>query len=849
MTADIGPRTTAALASLTGDEKAALSAGDGFFTIAGVPRLGIGPFLTTDGPNGARGSSLFGSGEARATCLPCGSALGATWDPDLVEELGVLLGREARTKAARALLAPTVNLHRSPLAGRNFECFSEDPLLSGVLAAAYVRGVQSQGVMATVKHFVANEAETDRRTSNSVVDERALRELYLVPFEHAVRHGRALGVMTSYNRLNGDWCNNQEWLLRGVLRHEWGFDGIVMTDWVATADTVAAARAGLDVEMPGGHGIFGATLAAAVAQGRVDESVLEVIAGRVLSTFERLGAWDDEPVPERSVDRPDHRGLARRAAVGAMTLLVNEPVDGTPVLPLDVGALRRVAVIGPNAGRAQIMGGGSANLRPFHRTSPLDALRARLGDAVEVVHEPGCDIDRAAPLLSGAAVVSPRGEPGFTVEVFGAPDWSGDPVRTTTRDTSRLLLGATELPATPCSTRARARFTPSASGPHTFELIQVGGARVRVDGRVVLDGIADPPAGRSAYFGLGAGPATAVVELEAGRAYDLVVEHTTPRAVLFTGSELGVRPPLPPDGLDRAVAAAAVADVAVVVVGTNDDWESEGHDRRSLALPGDQDGLVAAVAAANPRTVVVVNTGAPVTMPWVGDVAAVVQSWLGGQEMAEALVDVLTGAEDPGGRLPTSFPLRIEHTPAFGYFPGDNGEVRYAEGLFMGYRWYTSRHLPVLFPFGHGLSYTTFAVGAPEVAPGPHRAGTVITVQVPVTNTGARKGSQVVQAYVRPHRSRLVRPDRELKAFAKVALDPGERRVVRLMLDERAFAYWDPGQPDRPEVAARALLAPAGDGPPACRAEPGWVVEPGEYDVVIATSVDAPAHTVTVTVA
>jgi beta-glucosidase len=835
---DFGPRTQETLPRLSIEEKAAITAGSGFFSMTGVERLGIPNWSTTDGPNGARGSSFLGSGDSKATCIPCGSALGATWDPELVEELGVMLGAETRMKACRVLLAPTVNLHRSPLAGRNFECFSEDPLLSGRLAAAYVRGVQSQGVITTVKHFVGNECETDRWTSDSLIDERALRELYLVPFEIAVREGDTLGIMTSYNRMNGRYCTEQRWLLTDVLRDEWGFEGFVTTDWMAGADTVLSADAGLTIEMPAGDRAMGAALAAAVRDGRVSESTLDELAGRVLSVFESIGAWDDEPGTEQSIDRLEHRALARRAAAAAMVLLRNEAVDGDALLPLvDVST---IAVIGPNAGRAQIMGGGSANLRPFHRTSPLDALLARLGGSVEISHAEGCNIDKEPPLLSGPSLVSPTGEQGFLVEVFDNLDFAGDPVGTASRDTSRLLFGDEALPGVTLSQfsmRATTSYTPATSGVHSFELTQVSPSRLLLDGEIVADGITErPPLGR-AFFGFGATVAPVDVTLEAGRAYEIAVELEVADVVMFGGADLRVRSPFPSDALEQAVAAAAAADVAIVVVGTNDDWETEGEDRTFLGLPGEQDALVNAVAAANPRTVVVVNTGSPVAMPWAEEVPAIVQSWLGGQEMADALVDVLTGEVDPGGRLPTTFPLRVEHNPSFGNFPGDNGQVPYAEGIFVGYRWYDSRHLPVLFPFGHGLSYAQFDVGDPVLSADVVAAGESVTVSVPVTNTGARQGSHVVQCYVRPHRSRIVRPDRELKAFRKVTLDPGASTTVELILDERSFAYWDPAQPEWPELRDRqAATLPQLQGQER-RTDAGWTVEPGKYDLVIANSV------------
>ncbi|MEL6980953.1 MAG: glycoside hydrolase family 3 C-terminal domain-containing protein [Actinomycetota bacterium] len=842
-----GPRTEEVLPQLTMEEKARLTAGSGLFTMPGVERFGIRDWMTTDGPNGARGTSFMGSGDAKATCIPSGSALGATWDPDLVEELGVLLGAETRTKAARVLLAPTVNLHRSPLAGRNFECFSEDPLLTGKLAAAFIRGVQSQGVITTVKHFVGNECETDRWTSDSIIDERAMRELYLVPFELAVTEGGTLGIMTAYNRLNGAYCTEQPWLLTELLRNEWGFEGLITTDWASGADTVRSAEAGLTIEMPAGDRIYGSALADAVTNGQVDEARLDELAGRLLSTFEAVGAWDDEPSPEQSIDDPANRALARRAASQAMVLYRNEPVGfGGSLLPLDDSSVESIAVIGPNAARAQIMGGGSANLRPFHRTSPLAALQDRLGDEVTITHEPGVDIDARPPLLSGPALVDPEGLQGFGIEVFDNPTWSGEPVGTTNRDTGRILFGTEPLPGlsvTDFSVRASTTWTPTESGQYGFRLTQISSSRLLIDGELVVDGITERPPRDSSFFGFGSRLPIVTRDLEAGRSYHLELEFTD-RQVPIAGADLRVRTPFPDDGIERAVAAAAAADVAVVVVGTTDDWETEGEDRTFLALPGDQDALVSAVAAVNPRTVVVVNTGSPVTMPWVQEVPAIFQSWLGGQEMADALVDVLTGAADPGGRLPTTFPLRIEHTPSFGNFPGDNGRVPYAEGLFVGYRWYDSRQLPVCWPFGHGLSYTTFEIGQPVPSASSLPVGETVTVAVPVTNTGDRPGRHVVQCYVRPNGSRIVRPDQELKAFASVALEPGESTTVTLTLDERAFAYWDPGQPEWPELrdSKRATLPQFRHQER--RTEAGWVIEPGAYEVVIANSVADPVVTV-----
>ena len=837
------------VAELTLDEKAALTAGLDMWSTAAVERLGIPAVTVTDGPNGARGTALFGLGTETAVCVPCGSALGATWDPDLVERVGAMLGEEAITKACRVLLAPTVNLHRSPTYGRSFECYSEDPLLSGKTAAGFVRGVQAQGVVTTVKHFVGNEAEFERNTLDSVIDPRTLREIYLVPFELAVKEGGALGIMTGYNRVNGTHNTSHVELLRGVLRDEWGFDGFVITDWFGTASTEQSPVAGVDLEMPGPGRAYGPALAQAVRDGVVDEALLDERVRRYLGALDRLGILDVDAGDATSVDRPDHRALARDASIASMVLLAN---DG--VLPLDPAALRSVAVIGPNAERVQMMGGGSAQLSPHYVVHPVDALRERLGPTVDLTFARGCVIDKTVPALAPPRVTTPDGQPGLLVEEFDGDTCDGEPsVRRVARDGNLVGAGGfaigADVPA--MSLRATGLLTVDESGPYELTFLQVmGQARVEIGGEVVFDGIADPPGPGTEFFGMAAEARAVTLDLVAGMPLELRAEYHAPAGMaILRGIKIGCRLPEPADLLDRAVDAAAAADVAIVVVGTNDDWETEGHDRASMDLPGAQDELVRRVCAANPRTVVVVNTGSPVTMDWADDAAAVLQAWFGGQEMANALAAVLTGDADPGGRLPTTFPLRYEHNPAFGNFPGENSQVRYGEGLLVGYRWYDARHLPVRFPFGHGLSYTSFAIGPPS-APPTFTPGTPLVVEVPVRNTGDRRGSEVVQCYVEPVDPTARRPPRELKAFAKVALDPGESTTVRLVLDDRSFAYWDPGDPYwTSTVEARATgIVPVGGDDELHRAEAGWYVDPGEYRIRVGrSSADLP-HTLTVEV-
>jgi beta-glucosidase len=832
MTGGAGYRVAKLVADLTLDEKAALTAGADLWTTTAIPRLGIPAVRLTDGPNGARGSQIGTTGPT-ATCVPCGSALGATWDPELVGRIGAVVGAEARAKGARVLLAPTVNTHRSPLAGRNFECYSEDPRLAGTLAAAYVRGAQAQGVATTVKHLVGNDAEHERYTISSDIDERALREIYLPPFEAAVREGGSLGVMTSYNRVNGRWCTEQPELLAGILRAEWGFEGFVVTDWFGVAGTRAAALAGVDLEMPGPGRAFGPALAAAVRAGQVDEAVLDTQATRLLTVLDRLGALDDGgPGEEASVDAPEHRRAARRAATDSMVLLAN---DG--LLPLDATTLNTVAVIGPNATRAAIMGGGSAAVRVGPLVTPLDALRDALGAGVAVVHEPGCDNRRSTPLLGGTGTSAPSGTgAGFDVDWFAGPEPGGEPVHRSRVPAAEVFALAPPVPGLGpegWSLRARTTLVPDVTGTHVLTFVQAGRGRVIVGGATVIDGVAHPPPRGDAYFGMGSVEVEAPVDLVAGRPVEVLIELSTDRG---SGAlRVGHRAPPAPDLEDRAVAAAAAADAVVLVVGTTGEWESEGRDRESMDLPGRQDELVRRVLDANPATVVVVNAASPVTMDWAPRARAVLQVWFGGQEMAPGLADVLLGRAEPAGRLPTTVPLRLEHNPSHGNFPGENGHVRYGEGVLVGYRWYEARRLPVRHPFGHGGSYTTFALGeatasSASFTPG---AGERLTVSVPVTNTGTRHGAEVVQCYVAPPAGPLVRPPKELAAFAKVWLDPGEATTVDLVLDERAFACWDPGQPDRAELGAPA---------------PGWRVDPGRHDLHIGTSAAAIAQVLPVEV-
>lgn len=785
-------RVSDLLGQLSLDEKVALLAGEDHWHTPPVERVGIPRFKMSDGPIGVRGAR--NPGGPRSACFPCGTALAATWDPALVQEVGEHLGHEARAKGAHLLLGPTVNIHRHPLAGRNFECYSEDPHLTARTAVAYISGVQSTGVGACIKHFVANDSEFERFTMSSEVPERALREIYLRPFEVAMAEARPVAVMGAYNKLRGTWCCEHPWLLTTVLRDEWAYDGLVVSDWWATHTTVEAMNAGLDVEMPGPTLFRGDALTTAVREGSVDEAVIDSAVTRLLVAMERTGALDGAPVEEGEADTPERRLVVRRAAAASIVLLKNEPVSGAPLLPLATGDLRRLAVLGHNADAVTILGGGSAAVSPYDVVSPLDAIRQRLPGA-EVVYERGGIATRYPPLLDMRHFTSSAGEGAVALEYHSA-----DGARELRIAARRAQFDMSQHPfggEGEWTARISGSFVAPEDGDYRFQVSAGGGVRASIGAESIVD-----------EWEPGRGRHERVVSLRKGDASELVVDFRPFPEHRGSGIEIRCERVPDDDRMERAVAAVAEADVCIVVVGTNADTETEGRDRRSMELPGEQDELVRRVVAANPRTVVVLNTGSPVTMPWVDEAAAIVQMWFPGMEAGNALLDVLTGDHNPSGRLPTTFPKRIEDTPAFANYPGENGQVHYEEDIFVGYRWYEAKGIEPLFPFGHGLSYSTFEYGPLTVS---DAGGGAVAVEVPVTNSGDRDGREIVQLYVARRVGGGDRPPKELRAYAAVDLAAGQTGTARFELGGDAFTIWD--------ITADA-----------------WVETPGEFDILVGSS-------------
>jgi len=787
------------LATLSLEAKTRLLTGADFWSLHPEPAVGLRRMVLSDGPAGVRGE-LWDERDPSAN-VPSPTALAASWDEARVERLGRLLAAEARRKGVDVLLAPTVNLHRSPYGGRHFECFSEDPLLTARIGVAYVRGLQAGGVAATVKHFVANDSETDRFTVDVRVGERALRERYLAPFEPIVREAGVWAVMAAYNSVNGTTATEHP-MLGEVLKDQWGFDGVVMSDWYAARSTAPAANAGLDLVMPGPGGPWGDQLIAAVRSGRVPEAAVDDKVLRLLRLAARVGALEGiDPAVAPAEPWPDAAIAAelREGAAAGFVLLRNAEVDGAPLLPLERQALRRVAVLGPNAEVARTLGGGSATVFPPYAVSPLDGLRAALGPAAQVDHVRGARSADRLPVAPLAVLRQPDGS-GEGVEVrFLAADGTvrGRELRAGAAFTWLSSFGPelpmAEVAAVEVHTRVRAPET----GTWLLGASGLGGLRLTVAGRVAFDAVTELPTGADPVEGLMRPPQESVpLQLRAGEEVPVALRYEPAGAGGFGDAEVALvtfqlnlaRQTSNTDELEQAVALAAEADVAVVVVGTTEEVESEGFDRDSLALPGRQDELVRRVAAANPRAVVVVNSGAPVLLPWAEEVPAVLVTWFPGQEFGNALADVLLGDREPGGRLPTVWPA-AEHDHLPSTRPVD-GQLVYAESIHVGNCAYDRAGTQPAFPFGHGLGYTTWEyldVTAPPRLDPNHDA--VVTVRL--RNTGTRPGREVAQVYASRPDSAVERPTRWLVGFAGASADPGQEVTVEVTVPARGLAHWD----------------------------------------------------------
>ncbi len=815
---DIAARATELTAKLTLEQKVALLTGRDFWNTVPIEEIGLRNMLLSDGPAGVRGE--FWDERDNSLNLPSGTALGSSWSPQLAAEYGRTLGSEATRKGVDVVLGPTINLHRSPFGGRHFECLSEDAMLTGALATSFTQGIQSTGIGACPKHYVANDFETERFTANVTVDERTLRELYLRPFEDTVVDGKAWTIMSAYNGVNGKTMTENT-LLQEPLRSEWGFDGAVISDWTAVR-TLDSANYEQDLEMPGPTEFWSQNLIDAVRKGDIAESTVDRKVHRLLVLAQRVGALGADGTTPAA--KPRHNNIseqdvafARKAAVQTSVLMRNEAA----ALPIDFSKYTKVALIGNNASVARTQGGGSATVMPKTVVTPLQALKKLLGDKLN--YSIGAVVQHGLAELPKDELRNPiTGEAGAHLELLGE---DGEPIFTETRGGSNLMwLGSGSPIAAAHGLRFTTDFTPTETRTELMGVANTRHNKVIVNGQVILDELI-PRTGDDPFKDLMDPPyVTRPVDLVAGKTVRIVVEVDLKNRVGIESAAfaflLGFEPnkALGDAMIAEAVENAKNSDLAIVVVGTNSAVESEGIDRSSLALPGRQDELVEAVLAVNPNVVVIVNSGSPVILPWRNKVKAILLTYFAGQEMGNALVDMLTGEQEPGGRLPTTWPIQESDLPVSNCTP-INGQVDYEEGIHIGYRAWLKAGTKPAFDFGFGLGYTTWKLEQIQ-APAALDAAEDFEVSVSVTNTGSRFGKQVVQVYASRTDSKIDRPARWLVGFAEVHAAPGETKILDIDVRGREFAHWD-GE---------------------------WKYEPGTFTLHIGTSVVDTVGTVDVAV-
>ncbi len=792
---DVEKRVNSILSKMTVDEKIEIIGGINDFYTRPIPRLGIPPLKMSDGPMGVHDYGL-------TTAYPAGIALAASWDVDLTQRFGVAMGKDARARGVHFILAPGMNIYRAPMNGRNFEYFGEDPFLASRMAVAVIKGIQSQRVIATAKHFAGNNSEFARMTLSSDIDERTLREIYLPAFEASVKEANAGAVMDAYNLVNGAYTTANNHLNNEILKKEWGFDGILMSDWGATHDGVAAANGGLDLEMPSPTFMNRDTLLPALKDGKISAATLDDKVRRILRKAIEFGFLDQ---PQTDTDIPSYsqegRQVALEAARGSMILLKN---SGN-LLPLDAAKLKTIAVIGPDAYPAVISGGGSAETKPFNAVSYLEGISNHLGTRAKVLY--AVDVPPLDEVFENSEfVTAPDGETGLKGEYFSNEDLKGTPALVRTDKHVHFDWGegsfAPDQPIDHFSVRWTGYFVPEKSGDYKFFTSADDGVRLYIGDETAINDW--QPHSQTLD--------TAARHLEAGQAYKIRLEYFesvgsaivgfgVTRAEAFIGRET------------RALAAKA--DAVIICVGFDPKTEGEGFDR-TFQLPGGQDELIRQISAVNKNVIVVLTAGGNVDMTrWIENVPAILHAWYPGQEGGTALAQILFGDCSPSGKLPASFERRWEDNPTFHTYYPEKGEkrVQYSEGIFVGYRHFDRSETKPLFAFGYGLSYTTFGYSNLSVTPQTGNPGGPVMVSFDVRNTGRRAGAEVAELYVGDAHASVPRPVKELKGFAKITLKPGETKPITLTLDRRAFSFYDVKKHD-------------------------WSAEPGEFTISVGGSSD-----------
>ncbi|MCX6121239.1 MAG: glycoside hydrolase family 3 C-terminal domain-containing protein [Ignavibacteriales bacterium] len=779
------------LGRMTIEEKINLLGGTGFATKP-IERLGIPELRMTDGPLGVRGE--------KSTAFPSGICIGATWNPALAYNVGAAIGREVKGHDRHVILGPCVNIARIPQGGRNFESYGEDPCLTSRMAVDYIKGVQSEGVAATVKHFACNNQEYERMFVDTKVNERALNEIYFPAFKAAVQEANVLCVMNSYNKVNGHHASENDALLIDKLKKEWGFKWLVMSDWGAVHSTVPTANGGMDLEMPTGEFLNNSTLANPLKNGVVKETTIDDKVRRILRVIFTLGLFEKPSLKDESlIGSLDNRKAAFEAAKEGIVLLQNKE----NILPLDFSKLKSIAIIGPNAAICRTGGGGSSQVDPLEAPSPLEILKKQFGDKIKINYALGLQLGGEGLPIESKYLVTNKGEPGLVGEYFKNMELKGKPAFVRIDTMINFDFGNSGLNAGFPHNDFSVRWTGKLKAPETntylLETISDDGVRLWVDDTLLID-----------YWNDHAPePSSVRVKFEASKEYKIKIEYYQHRgsAILKLGWLTSDYDPM-----KSALAAAKNSDAAILFMGDAPNIESEGIDRDNLVLPRNQDGLIEEVAKVNKNTIVVLNTGSPVFMDrWLGSVKAVVQAWFGGQEMSYAVSEVLSGSYNPSGKLPMTFPKRWEDCSAFGTYKAKDSVTEYSDGIYVGYRHFDKKNIEPLFSFGYGLSYTTFEYKDLKTETSANVTQPEIKGSLNVSNTGKCDGAEVIQVYVHNIKSTVDRPVKELKAFFKVPLKPGETKNVHFSLDKNAFSYYNVEKKE-------------------------WIVEPGKYAVQIGSS-------------
>lgn len=776
------------LGRLTLQEKISLLGGTGFGTKP-IERLGIPPLKMSDGPLGVRWD--------KSTAFPAATAMAASWDTSLIYRVGKSIGEELKGKGRNVILGPCINIARLPMGGRDFESYGEDPYLASRMAVGYIEGVQSEGAAATIKHFAANNQEYERGFVDVQVDHRTLNEIYFPAFKAAVEEAKVLCVMSAYNKINAHFCSENDYLLKTKLEDDWTFDGLVMSDWGAVHSTIPTAIGALDLEMPTGEFLNEQALLDSVKAGVVKEGTINDKVRRILSVIFRLGLFDKQLEPDSTlVNTPEHRQVAYQAAAEGIVLLKNQK----NILPLNPDKVKSVAVIGPNASIARTTGGGSAMVSPIYSVSPLEAIQIRFGGKVKINYAEGVKLSGDISALDSKYFYLPgKSEHGIVAEYFDNQDLKGQPKITKVDDQINFNWhGQAPLEGIPgehFSARWTTRLLADETGDYSLDVASDDGGRLYVDGKLAIDDWNSHPLTLNSYH----------IHLIKGQFYDIKLEYYQESG--GSSVKLGIRKMGAGFAAD-AVDAAKKSDVAIVFVGTSNQYETEGKDRDNLTLPNDQDALINAVTKANKNTVVVMITGSPVVMnDWINKVDGVVQAWFGGDEAGNAIADVLFGKYNPSGRLPMTFPVKWEDCSAYGSYKKQDSVSVYSDGIFVGYRWFDKQDIKPLFPFGYGLSYTTFSYSDINAKP----VGDSYEVTFNVKNTGKVDGAEVPQLYVHDPDKAIVSPVKELKKFDRISLMPGETKDMKFILKKTDFAHYDADKE-------------------------AWVTHPGTYDILVGCS-------------